>query len=267
MPHVGVDQQHIAVPSWARLIAKFVESEVLPSCCWSEVTRWSWAGAPASRTPRSSADFGTPPREWSSSPGGRPARRRLGFRGPSGPTRRGVETDRERGARRHQPERGDAEEGFDLTGIANARVQVLEEERDGHAPDQAHHAPDQQVEPGARARALQGNVGAVHHRDIRDQERGGHLRLFQPGGQGASRDLATRVHFPPEQVVPRHLAVELARQPALRVRELPDLGLLLERGPVFRAGPLRRTAGSPRGSAAAPPGCSRPAAACADTRA
>ena len=68
-------------------------------------------------------------------------------------------------------------------------------------------------------------------------ERRGDLRLLQPGGQGGV-ELAVRLHFPPEQVVPRHLAVELPRQPSLLVDELPELGLLLKRGPVLRAGRL-----------------------------
>ena len=63
-------------------------------------------------------------------------------RGAGGPgvrsERPAVEVGLERGARRHQAESRDAQEGLDFPGVPDARVQVLEEEREGDAPDQAH---------------------------------------------------------------------------------------------------------------------------------
>ncbi len=169
-------------------------------------------------------------------------------------------------ARRHQPEGGDAQEGLDLPGIPDARVQVLEEEREGHAADQAHQAPDQQVEPRARVRSASAESrrgppprcsrsGAT--RTPASPSGGWTARCRGPGscplpaGGGCTAPSGRRASAP----------APAARQRASGPRS-PS-----EARPGTPRAPPRRTAGSRRGSAAAPPGCSRPAAASADTRA
>ena len=115
------------------------------------------------------------------------------------------------GPRGNQAQNRNAQGRLDLPRVLDVGVEVLEEEGQGHAAEQTHDGPEEQVQrllrPGRPAR----NLRPVHDVDVGGEEGGRDLRLAEPGEQGAV-EVAVRVDFTAKEVVLRHVVGEPPRQ-------------------------------------------------------